>query len=74
MNKIVTIFILLLLIIGIGLIVYQYRGLLSLGWNLITGQSIFNFETPQNPLEKLPILNPIEKANPFKNSYKNPFE
>lgn len=74
MNKIVTIFILLLLIIGIGLIVYQYRGLLSLGWNLITGQSIFNFETPQNPLEKLPTLNPIEKANPFKNSYKNPFE
>ncbi len=32
--------------------------------------------TPQsNPIkEKLPEVNPIEKTNPFKNVYKNPFE
>ncbi|OGZ32736.1 MAG: hypothetical protein A3H02_02020 [Candidatus Niyogibacteria bacterium RIFCSPLOWO2_12_FULL_41_13] len=27
-----------------------------------------------NPLEKKPELNPIEKINPFKDIYKNPFE
>ena len=27
-----------------------------------------------NPLEKTPEINPIDKANPFKDSYKNPFE
>jgi len=36
-------------------------------------------ETPnvivsENPLEnKVPDLNPVEKTNPFKDSYKNPF-
>lgn len=28
---------------------------------------------PINPLEKLPDINPVEKANPFKDLYKNPF-
>ena len=29
---------------------------------------------PDNPLEnKVPDLNPVEKTNPFKDSYKNPF-
>ncbi|MBI3046292.1 MAG: hypothetical protein HYY86_01985 [Candidatus Harrisonbacteria bacterium] len=29
---------------------------------------------PTNPLEnKVPDLNPVEKTNPFKDSYKNPF-
>ena len=29
---------------------------------------------PNNPLEnKVPDLNPVEKTNPFKNSYTNPF-
>ena len=29
---------------------------------------------PENPLEnKVPDLNPVEKTNPFKDSYKNPF-
>ena len=29
---------------------------------------------PTNPLsEKVPELNPVDKANPFKESYKNPF-
>ncbi|TSC75728.1 MAG: hypothetical protein G01um101430_222 [Parcubacteria group bacterium Gr01-1014_30] len=27
-----------------------------------------------NPLENTPELNPIDKANPFKDVYKNPFE
>ncbi len=30
---------------------------------------------PSNPFgEKLPDLNPVNKANPFKDVYKNPFE
>jgi len=28
---------------------------------------------PINPLEKLPDINPVGKANPFKDLYKNPF-
>lgn len=31
-------------------------------------------EVTSNPAEKLPELNPIRKANPFKDVYKNPFE
>lgn len=27
-----------------------------------------------NPLEKKPDINPLNKANPFKGLYKNPFE
>jgi hypothetical protein len=65
----------LLLLIGVGLIAYEYRKLIVLGWRMATGQELFSFNTPQtNPLENVPTLNPIEKANPFNNSYKNPFE
>lgn len=28
---------------------------------------------PVNPLEKLPEVNPLDKTNPFKDLYKNPF-
>lgn len=31
-------------------------------------------ESVSNPMEKVPDLNPIGKANPFKGLYKNPFE
>ncbi|MBI4009771.1 MAG: hypothetical protein HY361_01055 [Candidatus Aenigmarchaeota archaeon] len=27
-----------------------------------------------NPLEKVPELNPLDKVNPFKDIFKNPFE
>lgn len=27
-----------------------------------------------NPLDKIPEINPVEKANPFKDIYKNPFK
>lgn len=27
-----------------------------------------------NPLEKMPEVNPLDKANPFSGGYKNPFE
>lgn len=27
-----------------------------------------------NPLDKLPEINPVEKSNPFKDIYKNPFK
>lgn len=38
-------------------------------------QSALSTINPQsNPLEKLPEINPIEKANPFKNIRTNPFE
>ena len=31
-------------------------------------------EIPTNPVEnKIPELNPVDKANPFKDPYKNPF-
>ena len=30
--------------------------------------------TETNVLEKVPEINPIDKANPFKDVYKNPFE
>lgn len=34
-----------------------------------------NIEVQTNPLEeKIPELNPVEKANPFSGSYKNPFK
>ncbi|MDP3762536.1 MAG: hypothetical protein Q8Q97_00495 [bacterium] len=32
-------------------------------------------EVPSNPVQnKIPELNPIDRANPFKDTYKNPFE
>lgn len=31
-------------------------------------------ESVSNPLENSPDLNPVERANPFKDIYKNPFE
>ena len=32
-------------------------------------------EVPSNPVQnKVPELNPIDRANPFKDIYKNPFE
>ena len=32
-------------------------------------------EVPSNPVQnKIPELNPIDRANPFKDAYKNPFE
>lgn len=32
-------------------------------------------DVPSNPLEnKVPALNPVEKINPFKEVYRNPFE
>lgn len=32
-------------------------------------------KVPSNPVEnKVPELNPVDRANPFKESYKNPFE
>jgi hypothetical protein len=34
-----------------------------------------NIEIQSNPLEeKVPELNPVENANPFSGSYKNPFK
>lgn len=40
-------------------------------------ESVTNVTLPEikpiNPLEKLPDINPVEKANPFKDLYKNPF-
>ena len=34
-----------------------------------------DFGSVSNPVgDKLPEINPIEKTNPFKNVYKNPFE
>ena len=34
-----------------------------------------NLEVPSNPVQnKVPELNPIDRANPFKDAYKNPFE
>ena len=37
----------------------------------LSGTSV---EIPTNPVEnKIPELNPVDKANPFKNAYKNPF-
>ncbi|OGF64583.1 hypothetical protein A2661_01305 [Candidatus Giovannonibacteria bacterium RIFCSPHIGHO2_01_FULL_45_24] len=34
-----------------------------------------NLEVPSNPIQnKVPELNPIDRANPFKDAYKNPFE
>lgn len=38
-----------------------------------TGGTLPSFVTPENPLEKVPEINPIDKTNPFKDSYKNPF-
>lgn len=33
-----------------------------------------NLEVPSNPVQnKVPELNPIDRANPFKDAYKNPF-
>lgn len=32
-------------------------------------------QVPTNPVQgKVPELNPVDRANPFTNSYKNPFE
>lgn len=31
-------------------------------------------ESVTNPLEEKPDLNPVDRANPFKDIYKNPFE
>ena len=34
-----------------------------------------SLEVPSNPVQnKVPELNPIDRANPFKDTYKNPFE
>ncbi len=33
-----------------------------------------NIVPSSNPLEKLPEINPVEKSNPFKDIYRNPFE
>ena len=34
-----------------------------------------NLNVPSNPVQnKIPELNPIDRANPFKDAYKNPFE
>lgn len=34
-----------------------------------------NLEVPSNPVQnKVPELNPIDRANPFRDAYKNPFE
>ena len=39
-----------------------------------TGGVLPEFPSLANPLEKLPEINPIEKANPFKGLRTNPFE
>lgn len=32
-------------------------------------------EVPSNPVQgKVPELNPVDRANPFRDTYKNPFE
>lgn len=37
-------------------------------------QKLIEINPISNPLEKKPELNPVEKTNPFKDAYKNPFE
>lgn len=37
-------------------------------------QKLIEINPISNPLEKKPELNPVEKINPFKDAYKNPFE
>lgn len=38
-----------------------------------SGGTLPSFSTPENPLENVPEINPIDKTNPFKDGYKNPF-
>ena len=38
-----------------------------------TGGTLPSFVTPENLLENVPEINPIDKINPFKDGYKNPF-
>lgn len=39
-----------------------------------TSGTLPSLNTQTNVLEKVPEINPIDKANPFKDVYKNPFE
>lgn len=50
------------------------RGILPFGTIPKMGPVLNPVEPVTNPLEKVPDLNPVDKANPFKDLYKNPFE
>lgn len=39
-----------------------------------TGGTLPTFDTQSNPLEEMPEINPVDKANPFKGITTNPFE
>lgn len=39
-----------------------------------TSGTLPSLKTQTNVLEKVPEINPMDKVNPFKNVYKNPFE
>ncbi len=40
----------------------------------VTGATLPEISTETNPLEKAPDTNPINKTNPFKGLYTNPFK
>ncbi len=50
------------------------KGFLPFGTIPRMGPVLNPVEPVSNPMEKVPDLNPVGKANPFKDIYKNPFE
>ena len=83
LNKTIILGVVALIIIG-GLAAWWYRSQKSeapepapikTSEDVVEAVTAPELEVGSNPVEnKVPEVNPVDRANPFKDSYKNPFE